>query len=264
MCHAAVEAFASFVEQMESRRLIPFQDLVPVLCEAVAQNLKQDADIGEETLNCVSTMVEADPKFFKKHFETLFQTMQAIVMTADLDASVKRFATEILTQLVERVPSVIRARPALLAQLVEQIFWHMVQVDDAPEPEPSWCVPKEGFNEDANNNGNNNEDEDEDLVITRFGMNSIDKIISAVGEKETLPLVSQTVQQLLQSGSTDWRHPFAAIMALSQVGEYIEDIKEVAPILQAILKFLQAKDPRLRYAVCHALGQIADDMKPDF
>lgn len=45
--------------------------------------------------------------------------------------------------------------------------------------------PPEGFNEDI--------EEDEDFETTRFGMNAIDRLISAIGEKETLPTLSSTV-----------------------------------------------------------------------
>jgi len=46
-------------------------------------------------------------------------------------------------------------------------------------------------------------------------MNAIDRIIDSVGDKETLPILSATVEKLLQH--SDWRYNFSAIMALSQV-----------------------------------------------
>jgi len=64
--HAAVESFASYVEQTDTRSLSPFSDLIPIMLEAILTNLRVDPDIGEETLNSLSNMVEADPKFFKK------------------------------------------------------------------------------------------------------------------------------------------------------------------------------------------------------
>lgn len=53
-------------------------------------------------------------------------------------------------------------------------------------------------------------------------------------------------------------------MALSQVGEYIDEVKEVEPIVQLVMSMLNDANPMIRYAVCHAIGQIADDMKPRF
>ena len=45
-------------------------------------------------------------------------------------------------------------------------------------------------------------------------MNSIDRLISAVGEKITLPILSSMVEQML-SQAQDWRIRHAALMALS-------------------------------------------------
>lgn len=36
------------------------------------------------------------------------------------------------------------------------------------------------------------------------------------------------------------------------------------PIVKTILNFIQHSAPVVRYAVYHAIGQISDDMKPDF
>lgn len=43
-------------------------------------------------------------------------------------------------------------------------------------------------------------------------------------------------------------------MALSQVGEYINDIKEVTPIIETVIKFINDENPMIRYSVCHAIG----------
>jgi hypothetical protein len=43
-------------------------------------------------------------------------------------------------------------------------------------------------------------------------------------------------------------------MALSQVGEYIEEVKEVEPIVNLVMTLLNDVNPMIRYAVCHAVG----------
>lgn len=53
-------------------------------------------------------------------------------------------------------------------------------------------------------------------------------------------------------------------MSLSQVGEYLDGCKDVEPIIMAVLKFAENPNPKIRYAVCHCIGQIADDMQPEF
>ena len=53
-------------------------------------------------------------------------------------------------------------------------------------------------------------------------------------------------------------------MALSQIGEYIEDVDKISSVLQMIVSFLKHENPMMRYAACHAIGQISDDMQPKF
>ena len=53
-------------------------------------------------------------------------------------------------------------------------------------------------------------------------------------------------------------------MAFSQVGEYIEDIKNIGAMIPTVLQHLQHANPRVRYAALHCIGQISDDMSEDF
>lgn len=77
-----------------------------------------------------------------------------------------------------------------------------------------------------------------------------------------LPLLSVAVQKMLTM--PDWRYKYASIMALSQTGEYIEDATSVKGVVEMLLGFLSDSNPMLRFASCHAIGQISDDMKPHY
>ena len=93
-------------------------------------------------------------------------------------------------------------------------------------------------------------------------MTSVDRLIAAVGEKEMLPILSVAVQKMLTMN--DWRYKYASIMALSQTGEYIEDASSIKSVVEMLLNFLGDAHPMLRFASCHAIGQISDDLKPHY
>ena len=93
-------------------------------------------------------------------------------------------------------------------------------------------------------------------------MGAIDRIIFSVGDKEVLPILSEAIKELLKN--PDWRHQYTAIMALSQIGEYMEDPSHISSIIEMILHYFQNENPMLRYAACHAIGQISDDLKPKY
>lgn len=65
-------------------------------------------------------------------------------------------------------------------------------------------------------------------------------------------------------GMDDWRYKYASLMALSQTGEYIEDVTEIKMVVAMLIEFLGDANPMLRYAACHAIGQISDDLSPDY
>ncbi len=79
-------------------------------------------------------------------------------------------------------------------------------------------------------------EDDEDFETTRFGMGAIDRLIYTIGEEEMLPILSATILQLL--ANQDWRYKYTAVMALSQIGEYIEDVDKISSIVTMIEGFI--------------------------
>jgi len=43
-------------------------------------------------------------------------------------------------------------------------------------------------------------------------------------------------------------------MAFSQVGEYIDDIKNIGAMVPIVLQHLQHPNPKIKYAALHCLG----------
>jgi len=117
-------------------------------------------------------------------------------------------------------------------------------IDIESEIEESWLKPKEGFKDSQ-------DDGEEDNV--NFGKGCIDKIISAVGDELCLPLLSGIVNEFM-ANDTDWRYKNASLMAFSQVGEYIDDVKNVGAMVPVVVQHLQHPNPRIRYAALHCIG----------
>ena len=129
----------------------------------------------------------------------------------------------------------------------------MIDVDE--EVDQAWLQPPEGFKE--NDDGADGEDN------VNFGKGCIDKIISAVGDELCLPLLSSAVT-VMMGNDADWRHKNAGLMAFSQVGEYIDDVKKISAMIPVVLEHLKHQNPRIRYASLHCIGQISDDMTEEF
>jgi hypothetical protein len=125
---------------------------------------------------------------------------------------------------IERVPSIAKKDTELLKALIELVFTLMFDMDE--DIEESWMKPAEGFRESAE--GEDGEDN------VNFGKGCVDKIISAVGDAICLPLLSLAVNASM-APETDWRQKNAALMAFSQVGEYIEEVESIGNMMPIVL-----------------------------
>jgi importin-5 len=52
----------------------------------------------------------------------------------------------------------------------------------------------------------------------------------------------------------DWRYKNAGLMALSQVGEYLEDVKTISPMIPTVVEHLTHPVPKIRFAALHCIG----------
>ncbi|RWS08235.1 importin-5-like protein [Dinothrombium tinctorium] len=95
-------------------------------------------------------------------------------------------------------------------------------------------------------------------------LGQLDRLACSVGGKTILPLIISHISQMLQNA--DWRHRYAAMMAISAAGEGCREqmLPLLSQIVDGIIPYLSDPHPRVRYAACNALGQMATDFAPDF
>ena len=107
---ASVQAFGSLIEVLEPKDCKEFEELLPKILEVTYSLLVEDETVGEDILQVLSDIAEAEPKFFRKHFLLVFQTMHKITWETKIeDKGIKREATELLVALGERIPKLFKA-----------------------------------------------------------------------------------------------------------------------------------------------------------
>jgi hypothetical protein len=210
---------------------------------AAASEEQEDEVVLQDAWIEFNEIAEIEPKFFQPHFKEIFQSTMDIVSKQDFaNGQIRQQPIEFYVTVIERIPAIVKKDQDLLKMIIEIVFRLMIDIDS--EIEEDWLKPKEGFKD-------NEDDGEEDNV--NFGKGCIDKIISAVGDEICLPLLSVIVNNTL-SNDQDWRYKNAAIMAFSQVGEYIDDIKNIGAMVPIILQHLKHQNPRIRYAALHCIG----------
>jgi hypothetical protein len=188
---------------------------------------EDDETVLEDALVEFNEMAEIEPKFFRKHFKDLFLAFAPITAKNDYtNNTIRHQPVEFFVTVVERVPNVVKKDEETLRALLDLIFKLMIDIDE--DIEESWMRPKEGFRVD--------EDEEEEDSVS-FGKTCVDRLVSSIGDEVMLPLLSTLVQNTL-ANTTDWRYKNAGLMALSQVGEYLDDINKIAPMIPVIIQHL--------------------------
>lgn len=77
-----------------------------------------------------------------------------------------------------------------------------------------------------------------------------------------IPLLSITIQKMLQV--EDWRYKFASLMALSEVGDHVDEVEDLKGIIQMLISHLSHENPMIRFAAIHSIGQTAESQRPEF
>lgn len=252
---AALQAVSNYLQTVESTDTKAFQELIPDMYNVIRAAAQEDDEVVlQDALIEFNEIAEIEPRFFKSRFSEIFQNTLEIVNKSDFtNPMIRQQPVEFYVTMIERVPSIVSKDAALLQNVIEQIFKLMIDVD--ADIEADWMRPKEGFKE------NDDGEEGEDNV--NFGKGCIDKIISAVGDATTLPILGTIVTNTV-ANTEDWRYKNAGLMAFSQVGEYLDDVQKLAAMLPIVVENLQNQCPKVRYASLHCIGQLSDDMSEEF
>ena len=223
----------------------------------------------EKAVGCLYDICEMEPSFFKQKFLEVLELISTIrgVFSDDVNSNFKDQTVECLIMMIERYPEIVKQKTKAntgedplvtvhkekLDKVTELIFMNMVEVPD--EIDPEWAMPPDGFNDDL--------EENDDQKNIKNGMNFIDRLIQVLGKDVMLKYLSGFIEKMM--AVENWKYKLAALMALSQVGEYmVNKMEDIRAILELVNNFIQHENPRLRYASCHVLGQFADDLSPNF
>jgi len=84
------------------------------------------------------------------------------------EAAIKELALEIIINIIERVPSIIKNNDSLVQIVFDLLLNHMISIENQIEDE--WIKPKEGFDINADDSSN---------TMVRFAIGALDRCMSA-------------------------------------------------------------------------------------
>uniref|UniRef100_A0A182VXX6 Importin N-terminal domain-containing protein n=1 Tax=Anopheles minimus TaxID=112268 RepID=A0A182VXX6_9DIPT len=244
----AVRAYGAFVLLHDKEEDVKrqFADLLPQVIMITAESI----ELGDpqNLMQLLIDMAEGVPKFFRPQLEPIFELCMKVFSTVDMEDNLRHLALEMMVSLAENASAMVRKRAEkYVAALVPLILQMMTDLEDDDE----WSVSDKISEDDTSDNN----------VIAE---SALDRLACGLGGKTILPFIVNNIPNMLLS--PDWKQRHAALMAISAAGEGCQKQMEamLENIMQGVLKYLVDPHPRVRYAACNAIGQMATDFAPIF
>ncbi|XP_033100992.1 importin-5-like [Anneissia japonica] len=222
-----------------------FLHLTPGLLKAVELCVSQQDD--DALLKAFIELVETAPKMVRSHLQEVLTMFIYITSNKALTDSWRQLGLEVIVTLSETAPAMMRKHQNFIPTIVPEMLAMMVDIED----DADWANSDEVDDDDFDTN-----------AVT--GESALDRFACGIGGKFILPHIIATVPKMLQNDNWKYRH--AGLMAISAVGEGCHTQMEAVlnTIVDSVLPFLGDPHPRVRYAACNALGQMATDFAPTF
>ncbi|TKS66438.1 Importin-5 [Collichthys lucidus] len=212
--------------------------------QAVNESCYQGDD---SVLKSLVEIADTAPKYLRPNLEATLQLCLKLCADTNLTNMQRQLALEVIVTLSETAAAMLRKHTAIVAQSVPQMLAMMVDLEDDDE----WAMADELEDDDFDSNA-------------VAGESALDRIACGLGGKIILPMIKQHIMQMLQN--PDWKYRHAGLMALSAIGEGCHQQMEaiLQEIVSFVLLFCSDPHPRVRYAACNAIGQMATDFAPTF
>ncbi|KAI8810218.1 armadillo-type protein [Cladochytrium replicatum] len=220
----------------------PMVDILVALAEGQTAN---DEEMLAECLGTLGDLAEWIPKLFKTSVDRLVDFVAAMLNAGDrFTSSTKYAALEVLLAISDRSKVTIK-KSRFCATIVPLLLQMMVNITDEEE----WYT-----------NLNDEKTEDEEYEVAP---QILDRISINLGGAEVIPIAYPHIQRMFSSAQ--WQERHAALVAISNLAEGCHDIMlpELSTILSVVLEFAKEAHPRVRYAACTAIGQMAIDFAPE-
>jgi hypothetical protein len=243
---AALTATTRYIIDTDAEDRTGFDQLIPLMLNVLPDLVASgDSQALADALGDLVDLAGESPKLFRPVFSQLVEFLTSVIKNEDLEEQATRMAMELLVTIAESAPGMVRKHPNFVNLVLPIILGLIGQLED----DDDWL---------------NADDEDEDDETSILGQQAMDRLAMSLGGKFILPLAFNYIPAMMSS--QDWHDRYAALMGLSAMAEGCAKLMEaeLAKVLQLIFPMLKDVNGRVRYAACHALGQLCNDFAVRF
>lgn len=244
----AVRAVGAYIllHEKDTNVFKNFADLLPRLVAIIADSIEQQDD--QALLKLLIDLAESCPKFLRSQIENIFIMCVKVFGGEDVEDSWRHLALEVMVSMSENAPAMVRKHAEkYIISLIPLILQMMTDLEE----QENWSVSEDVTDDDS---GDNN-------VIAE---SALDRLACGLGGKAVLPHIITSIPLMLNHA--DWKQRYAALMAISAIGEGCHKQMETIldDVMGVVLNYLKDPHPRVRYGACNAIGQMSTDFAPVF
>ena len=246
------ELLCSTSSKKESKK---FREFIYYILETTLQCLKEHSSENLKIcLDSLNDLSEYEPKILRKSFSDIFILMGKIIEDKEIDDNLREIAYELLINLIENMPKLMKNDEEKLSNLIQSLFKYAMEIDE--EIDDEWLTPKATTFINDEFIPEQKLDEATSLLIRLF---------DALDEKVVLKIVSNNIAELIQhSSEKDWKYKYIAYITIAEVISYVKELNHIENIIEMILKDVNNQNIKIQYAALYCIAELADEHNPDF
>ena len=246
------ELLCSTSSKKESKK---FREFIYYILETTLQCLKEHSSENLKIcLDSLNDLSECEPKILRKSFSDIFILMGKIIEDKEIDDNLREIAYELLINLIENMPKLMKNDEEKLSNLIQSLFKYAMEIDE--EIDDEWLTPKATTFINDEFIPEQKLDEATSLLIRLF---------DALDEKVVLKIVSNNIAELIQhSSEKDWKYKYIAYITIAEVISYVKELNHIENIIEMILKDVNNQNIKIQYAALYCIAELADEHNPDF
>ena len=222
-------------------------------CYLMKENMPEDS--VKTILECCIQTETIEPSLFSPIFSQIFTLCQSLIAKKDYDdEKIRELAFELLLNLIEEKPSLIKSKKKdhkLLIPFLEMVFSYALEFDKTYDQ--SWAIPS------GNNYDNNNEDSADDKI--NFALSVIDRILECMGTDACEKELKTILEMFLQKS---WEYQYFAFYVLANYSKFDQEMAKVEKIFKLIFSSTSSPEPKLRFTAVHCINAFCDNYNPSF
>ena len=246
------ELLCSTSSKKESKK---FREFIYYILETTLQCLKEHSSENLKIcLDSLNDLSEYEPKILRKSFSDIFILMGKIIEDKEIDDNLREIAYELLINLIENMPKLMKNDEEKLSNLIQSLFKYAMEIDE--EIDDEWLTPKATTFINDEFIPEQKLDEATSLLIRLF---------DALDEKVVLKIVSNNIAELIQhSSEKDWKYKYIAYITIAEVISYVKELNHIENIIEMILKDVNNQNIKIQYAALYCIAELSDEHNPDF